>query len=49
MQFLACPCENAVERISDHLGIQVATCCYNLLPHKALSNYLVVDHVAHSK
>ena len=51
------PCEHAVEGISDHLGLMA--CYYNYLitgcgmllqlPHEAFSNYLVVDHVAHSK
>jgi hypothetical protein len=28
---ISCPCGHAVEGISDHLGIQVAVCCYNCL------------------
>ena len=28
---ISCPCEHAVEGILDHLGIQVAVCCYNCL------------------
>ena len=43
---ISCPCEHAVERISDYLGVQVAACIQ--LPNEALSSYLVVDHVAHS-
>ena len=28
---ISCPCEHAVEGISDNLGIQVVACCYNCL------------------
>ena len=45
---ISCPWEHAVQGISDNLGIKVVACC-SQLPHEALSNYLVVDHVAHSK
>ena len=49
MDAVSCPCEHrCIEENSYHLGIQIDACGHSS-PHEALSDFFMVDHVAHSK